>query len=211
MVCNSNCEFEGGKAYCMPSCTCKEQSKYQVLGLAGKAGSGKDYVYLNHLKPMGFSQVSLAWHFKADLIGKGAITFEEAFVTKPPKIRTLLQHVGTELGRNVYGEKVWCDTLVAWMDIFNFHWGVERFVIPDVRFINEMNFIQQDLGGKVIRIVAPERSGDTTLDDTQRAHPSEAEMDGIIDSSFNGLLYNDPDDPGLQIQLDLLLKEYGWV
>lgn len=185
-------------------------SKYKVLGLAGKAGSGKDYIYLNWLKPMGFSQVSLAWHFKADLIGKGVITFEEAFVTKPANVRTLLQHVGTELGRNVFGQKVWCDTLVAWMDIFNFHWGVEQFVIPDVRFINEMTFIQDDLDGRVIKIVAPLRSGDSTLDDTQRAHPSEAEMDGIIDSSFDGMLYNDPGDTDLRVQLDSLLEDYGW-
>lgn len=185
-------------------------NKYKVLGLAGKAGSGKDYVYLNYLKPMDFIQVSLAWHFKADLIGKGAITFEEAFVTKPSNVRTLLQIQGTELGRNIYGEKVWCNTLIAWMDIFNFHWGVEKFVIPDVRFINEMNFIQDDLDGKVIRIVAPERSGGTTLDTTQRAHPSEAEMDGIIDSSFDGLVYNDPGDPDLKVQLETLLGEYGW-
>ena len=185
-------------------------SKYKVLGLAGKAGSGKDYVYLNYIKPRGFMQVSLAWHFKADLIGKGAITFEEAFVTKPPEVRTLLQMVGTELGRNIYGQKVWCDTLVAWMDIFSFHWDIDQFVIPDVRFINEMKFIQDDLGGKVIRIVAPERSGGTTLDDTQRAHPSEAEMDRVKDNSFDGIVYNDPGDSKLPLQLNILFDTFGW-
>lgn len=183
---------------------------YKVIGLSGKAGVGKDYVYLNHLKPVGFTQISLSWHFKADLIGKGAITFEEAFMTKPPNIRTLLQIQGTELGRNIFGQSIWCDTLVAWMDIFNFHWDVDQFVIPDVRFINEMNFIQDDLDGKVIRIIAPGRSYGTSLDTTQRAHPSEAEMDGIIDSSFDGLLYNDPGDPDLREQLEALLGNYGW-
>ena len=64
-------------------------AKYRVLGISGKAGSGKDYLYLNYIKPLGFYQISLAWHFKADLIGKGALTFEEAFVTKPPHIRTM--------------------------------------------------------------------------------------------------------------------------
>lgn len=186
-------------------------SKYKVVGLAGKSGSGKDYVYLNYLKPMGFMQVSLAWHFKADLIGKGAITFEEAFVTKPSDVRTLLQLVGTELGRNIYGQKVWCDTLVAWMDIFNFHWDVDKFVIPDVRFVNELEFIQDDLSGKVINVVAPERSGGTTLDATQRAHPSESEMDSITEEQYEGgLLFNDPGCSDLQIQLNSLFDIYGW-
>lgn len=186
-------------------------SKYQVLGLAGKAGSGKDYVYTHVIKPRGFMQVSLAWHFKADLIGKGAITFEEAFVTKPPKIRTLLQFVGTELGRNIFGRSVWCDTLVAWMDIYNHHWGATQFVIPDVRFINEMEFIQNDLDGKVLKIEAPDRSGGTTLDDIQRAHPSEAEMDGIRDNEFDGILHNDPDDTNLPHQVNVLFDSFGWV
>jgi hypothetical protein len=185
-------------------------SKYKVVGLTGKAGSGKDHVYLNHLKPLGFMQVSLAWHFKADLIGKGAITFEEAFITKPPQIRTLLQMVGTELGRNVYGQKVWCDTLVAWMDIYNFHWDVNQFVIPDVRFVNEMAFIQDDLGGKVIQIVAPHRSDGTTLDATQRAHPSESEMDSINPDKYDGRLFNDPNDSDLEGQLNMLFHQFGW-
>lgn len=185
-------------------------SKYQVLGLSGKAGSGKDYVYEHYVQPRGFMQVSLAWHFKADLIGKGVITFEEAFVTKPSNVRTLLQIQGTEFGRNVYGQKIWCNTLVAWMDIYNYHWGVTQFVIPDVRFTNEMEFIQDDLDGKVLRIVAPERSGGTILDTTQRAHPSEAEMDGILDSQFDGILYNDPDDTKLPSQLNILFDGFGW-
>lgn len=185
-------------------------TKYQVIGLLGGAGSGKDYIYANCLRPNGFLQISLAWHFKADLIGKGAITYEEAFVTKPPHIRTMLQLVGTELGRNIYGQSIWCDTLIAWMDIFSAHWGVTRFAIPDVRFINELNFIQNDLNGKVIRISAPHRMGCTILDTTQRAHASEAEMDSIKDLEFDGLLFNDDGDPDLDMQLTALFKDFGW-
>ena len=155
-------------------------------------------------------QVSLAWHFKVDLIGKGAITFEDAFVTKPPEVRTLLQMVGTELGRNVFGQKIWCDTLVAWMDVYNFHWGTTKFVIPDVRFVNELDFIQDDLDGKVIQIVAPYRSGGTTLDATQRAHPSESEMDSIDSDRYDGRLFNDPTDSPLDQQLNMLFHKFGW-
>lgn len=184
---------------------------YQVLGLSGKAGSGKDYVYKHYLRRRDFFQVSLAWHFKADLIGKSAITFEEAFVTKPPKIRTMLQLVGTELGRNIYGDKVWCNTLIAWMNIFNFHWGIDRFVIPDVRFKNELEFIQSDLGGRVVRIIAPERTERMNMDVVQRSHPSESEMDSITDDRFDGILFNDPaNENTLDLQLERLFAHFGW-
>jgi len=182
----------------------------EVIGLSGFAGSGKDFVYLNYLKPQGFFQVSLAWHFKADLIGKGALTFEEAFITKPPHIRTMLQMVGTELGRVVYGDGVWCDTLKAWMDIFEYHWGVTRFCIPDVRFWSEIGFIQEDLAGYVLRIKAPHRSGCTTLDATQRAHLSEAEMLEMEDEVFDDILFNDEGDPDLDLQLHEIFQRIGW-
>lgn len=183
---------------------------YQVIGLSGKAGSGKDFIYSNYLKPRNFLQISLAWHFKADLIGKGVITFEEAFVTKPPHTRTLLQMVGTELGRNVYGEKVWCNTLIAWMDIYNHHWGITRFAIPDVRFVNELEFVQNDLDGRVIRIIAPGRSGNSILDITQRAHSSEAVMDTIPNEQFDGLLFNDVGERDTDLQMRELFQDYGW-
>lgn len=183
---------------------------YEVIGISGKAGCGKDYIFQNYLQTRGFLQISLSWHFKVDLIAKGVITFEEAFKTKPPNVRTLLQLVGTELGRTVYGEKIWCDTLRAWMDVYNFHWGTTRFAIPDVRFLSELDFIQNDLKGNVIRILAPIRTGGTTLDSTQRAHVSEAEMDKIVNNNFDGLIYNDPGVHDLDLQLEVLFKEFGY-
>ncbi|KKN06637.1 hypothetical protein LCGC14_1075180 [marine sediment metagenome] len=184
-------------------------TNYQVIGLSGHAGSGKDYIFARYLRPRGFLQLSLSWHFKVDLIAKGVITFEEAFETKPPNVRTLLQLVGTELGRNIYGENIWCDTLKTWMDVFNFHWGSTRFAIPDVRFMSELDFIQRDLEGKVIRVVAPGRSDATSLDSTQRAHASEAEMDKMHDVIFDGIVYNDPGDP-VDKQLGVLFEEFGY-
>ena len=183
---------------------------YQVIGLSGKAQSGKDYIYSHYLNPNGWFQVSLAWHFKADLIGKGVITFDEAFKTKPPHVRTMLQMVGTELGRNVYGQKVWCNTLKAWMDMFSYHWGVHKFVIPDIRFVNELEMLE-DFNGLKIRIKAPERSASSILDTTQRAHPSEAEMDTIIDDAFDVIIHNDPkDEATVEDQLIRGLEDNGY-
>jgi len=181
-----------------------------VIGISGFAGSGKDFIHKHYLKPQGFKQISLSWHFKADLIGKKAITFEEAFVTKPPEVRTTLQIVGTEVGRKIYGDDVWCNTLKAWMEIFEHHWGIDQFCIPDVRFWSEMDFIQHDLSGYVIRVKAPNRSGHSILDSTQKAHASEAEMLEMEDSVFDGLVFNDEEDPDMDLQLYEIFQGFGY-
>ena len=182
----------------------------EVIGLSGFAQSGKDHIYSHCLKSRGWMQISYAWHFKADLIGKGVISFEEAFKTKPEKVRTMLQLVGTELGRNVYGQLVWCNIAHAWMKIYEEHWGMDRFVIPDVRFWNELHFIQHQLGGKVIRIKAPIRSGQSSLTTEQNRHPSEAEMVEMKNSDFDAVIYNDEGDMDLNIQMKSIFQEFGY-
>jgi len=182
----------------------------QVIGLSGFAQSGKDFIYANYLKPQGFYQISFADHFKADLIGKGVMTFEEAFKTKPEKVRTMLQLVGTELGRDVYGQLVWCDIAQAWMKIYEEHWGITKFAIPDVRFWNELHFIQNQLGGKVISIRAPIRSGQSSLTAEQNLHPSEAEMAEMKASDFDAVIHNDEGCQDLNIQMESIFKEFGY-
>jgi hypothetical protein len=177
---------------------------FEVVGLSGKAGSGKDYISQNFLIPLGYKQFSFAWHFKVWLIGKGEATHEEVFFTKPPHVRKLLQEEGTERGRNVYGENVWCNTAAEWMRVLAENCGLTKFVIPDVRFPNEVEFIQS-IGGKVYRIVAPERSANNNLTEEARRHISETALDDF--TGFNGYIFNDPYPPApLSAQIHSLLN-----
>ena len=83
------------------------RDKITVIGLSGKAGSGKDYVAKTcFVQDRGFKNVSLAWHFKIECISRGHATYEEVFVTKPPRVRKLLQILGTEEGRDVWGNDI---------------------------------------------------------------------------------------------------------
>jgi hypothetical protein len=59
-------------------------SKLDIIGLAGKSGTGKDHIAKTYFQPLGFKSFSFAWHPKVFLVGKGLATHEEVFVTKPP-------------------------------------------------------------------------------------------------------------------------------
>lgn len=180
-----------------------------IMGVSGKAGTGKDFISNQYLKPRGFRPWSLAWHFKIWLVGKGEATYDEVFHTKPPHVRKLLQEEGTERGRLVYGEDVWCNTAATWIRHLHETWGVQAIVIPDVRFPNEVAMIQR-LGGKVLRISAPKRAASSALTPEQRAHQSETALDDF--GGFDGFLYNDVgEEAQVEAQLHERFAQWGWV
>jgi hypothetical protein len=59
--------------------------------------------------------------------------------------RYILQLMGTEAGRDVFGEDIWVSTLEKRIS------GIENVVISDVRFPNEIEFIRK-MHGMVIRV-----------------------------------------------------------
>ena len=171
---------------------------YKLVGLSGKAGCGKDYLGSNYLRLQGYMPFSLAWHFKIWVAGKSEASYEDVFFNKPPEVRKLLQLEGTERGRNVYGENVWCNVAAYWLRLLNESWGTTNFYIPDVRFPNEVEFVQK-LGGKVYRIIAPAREKNSGLTEQARQHISETALDSYI--GFDGIIYNNPeDDAGAQLR-----------
>lgn len=165
----------------------------KILGISGKAESGKDFLTTNIIMPKyGYKQFSFAWHLKCGLVGKGLATYEEVFHTKPPHVRKEMQLEGTERGRDVYGIDIWTKTTAAWMQLLSDSWGVDKFVISDVRFPNEVEFIQS-LGGKVIRLTAPNRTANSKLSAEARAHESEIALDDYPLSNFDAVVNNDYD------------------
>jgi len=175
----------------------------QVVGISGKAETGKDYLRRTVFEAHGFRPWSLAWHFKIWLIGQGKATYEEVFETKPPHIRELLQQEGTERGRNVFGEDIWCNTAAAWIDLLAREWHVPGIVIPDVRFPNEVEMVHR-LGGKVVRIRAPQRVETSRLSAEARGHFSETALDNY--DNFDLYVDNDPGAPSLLEQCAPLLS-----
>lgn len=175
-----------------------------VIGLSGRANAGKDFIANKYFRPQGFYQVSLAWHFKIWLASKGEATYEEVFFSKPPKVRSLLQIEGTEKGRDVYGKDIWCETTYNWIRLYEELWGFSKFVIADVRFPSEVEFIQRK-GGKVFRLLAPNRIKDSKLSEEARQHPSETSLDGY--TKFDDYIFNDYDNSAeLDLQMTRILE-----
>jgi hypothetical protein len=126
-------------------------SRIEVIGLSGKAGAGKDWVGREVLRPLGYMQWAYAWPIKTQMVGRGE-SFEDVMVNKPPRVRELLQVVGTEQGRDVFGQGYWIRQFGAWLRILHEELGLRKFYVTDVRFPNEVEAIQE-LGGKVVRLV----------------------------------------------------------
>lgn len=166
-------------------------NKLIVVGLSGKIGTGKDFLSRKYFYPLGYKQFSLAWHFKNWVVGKRVASYEEVFHTKPPHIRHILQQTGTENGRWVYGDDIWVDTMFSWMRMFSEYWGINKYIVADVRFPNEVQAIQRN-GGRVFRIVAPQRNLAAIKNPEHATHLSEVALDNYHE--FDSYIKNDKED-----------------
>jgi hypothetical protein len=187
----------------------------RLIGLCGKANVGKDHIARLIQSHFGYRPFSFALHIKMNMIGKtgyklqsGGVeyTYEDVMVNKPPHMRDEIQIQGTELGRNVYGEDVWVKITDAWLRFFSEQWDIHRFVIADVRFENEANYIKSNNG--ILVRVKSDRVQHTKLTPEQQAHESEVALDHKPDEFFNGIVVNNVNTRNHQLieQLDFIWR-----
>lgn len=180
-----------------------------IIALSGRAGSGKNYIASRYLVPIGFRDLALADEIKIRAVATGIASFEEAFHTKPESVRKWLQEEGTERGRDVFGEDCWCRALGARVSLMRERWGLTDFVITDVRFPNEVAYVQRQLRGHVYKIVAPGRVAASPLTEAQREHRSELSVD-TLDPLVDGFILNDPlDSTSVEWQIARHLRSLG--
>ena len=180
----------------------------EIYGILGHQGVGKNYLaekVLPEILPNKQTLViALADHFKIDSINKHGLSYDKVYGKKDFKTRKKLQEFGTEKGRYIYGDKIWINTLETWMTTF-YTRGIERFIIPDLRFQNEVDWIKK-LNGTVIKIVSEERfnirlqnetNGDSKKIEEIKNHPSESGIDEIknfdfqINNDLNNNIFNE--------------------
>jgi len=149
---------------------------WNLVAISGKAGSGKDYMAEEVVQPLGFMRWSLAWPMKNEAVAEGIGTWQDAHLYKPPEMRDWLQQRGTERGWMIHGKDYWVDMAKAWMDTMWTFNGVDRFVVPDIRFPHEVEWVKR-MGGLLIRMWAPGRENDSGLDTHGRQHSSETALD----------------------------------
>lgn len=154
-----------------------------IIGLAGYAQSGKDEVARILVEEYGFTRVAFADKIRELAYELNPIVegYEEYDLIQPvylrewvdekgwdrakvkePEIRRILQNLGVA-GRKVFGDNHWIVEAYKGMDLDT------NYVITDVRFKNEMEWVQA-FNGNVWRIIRP---GVGPVND----HISETELD----------------------------------
>jgi hypothetical protein len=135
-----------------------------ILGLSGYARSGKDTIANYLVEKYGFTRMAFADPMREALfrldppitVAGMAVPLStavkglgwEALKEDSPEVRGLLQRMGTEVGRQMFGEDVWVDYLLTQA------MQHDRVVVSDVRFHNEARAIHKTLGS-VWRIDRP--------------------------------------------------------
>ena len=112
-------------------------------------------------------------------------------------MRQVLQRMGTEVGRDIFGEDFWCNLALPQGTGKNpedhYYDNAHRiFLVPDIRYKNEIEYIKR-LGGKIIRIDRADQEGL----ESGATHSSEA---GIPDDLVDAVVTN----PGTSLEGGLM-------
>lgn len=162
-----------------------------VVGLCGKARSGKDTVARFLVEKHGFQKLSFAAAVKDSALALDPLVewrsdawapklyVRLSYVVKragwdrakeSADVRRLLQRMGTEAGRKIHGEDCWANILDD--KIYDARKRAP-VVITDVRFQNEAKVVEA-YNGYVVKIDRPSKDEIAGAD-----HISETELDGI--------------------------------
>lgn len=178
----------------------------KIVGLTGYAQTGKDTIGRILVENRGYTRLSFADNvreavyrlnpqlsYDRDVWEIQEIVDEygwEWVKVNVPEARRLLQVMGTEVGRQMFGENCWVEMVGRQAD------GLDRVVITDVRFENEANYVRS-LGGIVVRV---HRTGTGPVND----HASDR-----IDFEADAHLYNLGDEADLA-HMVLQVDSVGW-
>ena len=163
----------------------------KLIGITGKARSGKDAIAKFAWSQYGFTRIAFADPVKMAAQAKFGLTAAQTWDDELKEVviphwnmtpRQMFQMEGTEAGRNVFGGDLW---IKRFMLSYNLLKDTDDIIVPDVRFDNEASAIR-DLGGIIIEI----RRGQAGLSGSAGAHVSESGLslpaDYVIDN--NGTL-----------------------
>lgn len=178
-----------------------------IIGISGYAQVGKDTVAAYLVEKYGFTRVAFADPIReavyrlnpkiniADMRGVPLAVAVDGLGWESVKVdsqdtRELLQRMGTEVGREMFGDNFWVDQAMKKASEF------ENVVITDVRYPNELEAI---LGhsGAVWRVV---KEGT----DAVNRHASESALDGY---DFEYIIFNNDTKESLYESIDDFMNQ----
>ena len=129
-----------------------------LIGICGRARSGKDSATDYLVEDRGFARYSMADPIRKMLSQIGVFYDNDNEKESPHKVlgkspRQMMQTLGTEWGRECVDKDIWLklgQEAVSKAEL-HFYSGV---VIPDIRFQNEANWVKEN--GTLIQIVRPD-------------------------------------------------------
>jgi hypothetical protein len=145
-----------------------------LIGLIGKAGSGKTTIANYLINEHNFIRISFTDSLKQMLIKAGLCTHSECYFKKTDRSRELMQKIGTGIFREQIDEDFWVKRAEPLLDAYLERPG-GRIVIDDVRFLNEAQCIRSK-GGIIVRVLRP---GHNLSDHRAASHRSETELDAF--------------------------------
>jgi hypothetical protein len=205
-----------------------------LLGVSGKLGVGKNYITEHYIVPKLIEKLSdinvqyvpyffsFGTQVKIELYSRDTSSFldyNNLFVNKSKESRTSLQRYATENGRDVYRKDMWIRAIDMWikvqldnLNVINKHLTrklVPIFVVEDVRFENEYNYIKSN-SGILVLVESFQRNFQKNLSelsnkDNEIVHESEK---GLEHLEFQLRLNNDPvNSDSIEFIIDNFIKE----
>lgn len=171
-----------------------------IIGIAGRARSGKDTVAEFILASIGGYRYSFADPIRAMLVPLGVDMTDPYWQARKEEVipalgvspRRMMQTLGTEWGRQLIHSDLWL--LMAQQRLINHGPGM---IIPDVRFENEAAWVRRH-GGMIIHILRPNSK-------EVEAHASE---NGVEIMPSDAQLFNTGTLEDLQLVVRELLRVY---
>jgi len=163
----------------------------KLIGLYGLARSGKNTV-ADFLAEKDYNERSFAHQLKFAARMIFGFSMTQVFGDEKDDIdgywgftpRWALQVLGTDCVRNHIGDDVWIKSFFRHLDITTIDPDTAKYVVSDVRFLNEAEAIREK-GGKLWKIVRTDHEG---LSGETGTHASETELVNLPDSFWDGVI-----------------------
>lgn len=164
----------------------------EIVGFVGKTGVGKDFL-ASSLIPKGYTIMAFGDLLKEELMDHGW-EFDELFMTKSGETRQVLQMYAEKILKR--GDPYYFVKKMSRRVMISYSHGMKKIVIPDIRFREELDFIEMFPSSKIIRI-KNESGNQVRLDHEHRS----SEEEPLSDLEFPEYVNEIGKDPELLVEM----------